>query len=56
MKSKNVAINKGDNCILDFTFVSQERYSSADRYINTEERGILHIFIKNNTYSEYTEV
>lgn len=56
MISKNVAVSKGDNCLLDFTFVSQERYSSADKYTNTDERGLLQVAIKNSTYSEYTIV
>ena len=37
MISKSIAVSKGDECILNFTFVSQERYSSADKYTNTED-------------------
>ena len=56
MISKNVAVSKGDKCILEFTFISQERYSSADKFVNTEERGLLEVSIKNSANADYTIV
>ena len=56
LDSKNMAASKGDPCYLKFTFVSQERYSSKDRYENTGERGLCQISIRNSTNAEYTVV
>lgn len=56
MTSKSIAVSKGDKCILDFTFISQERYSSADKYQNTDERGLLEVSIQNSANAEFTVV
>ena len=56
LDSKNLSASKGDPCLLKFTFISQERYSAADDYENTGERGMCQILIKNTVNSEYTVV
>ncbi|MCS2335576.1 leucine-rich repeat domain-containing protein [Bacteroides sp. BFG-606] len=56
LDSKNLSASKGDPCILDLTFVSQERYSISDPYENTGERGLLQISVKNTVNSEYVVV
>lgn len=56
LDSKNIAAQKGEPCLLDFTFVSQERYSYDNPYENTGERGYCQILIKNTEYAEYTLV
>ena len=43
-------------CLLDFTFISQERYSSNEPYEDTGERGMCQISVKNNINSEYVIV
>ena len=56
LDSKNLSASKGDPCVLDLTFVSQERYSISDPYENTGERGLLQIAVKNTVNSEYVVV
>lgn len=56
LDSKNLSASKGDPCIIDFTFISQERYSINDPYENTGERGFLTVAIKNTNNSEYLVV
>lgn len=53
---KNFATQSGEPCVLDFTFISQERYSYEDPYENTGERGLCQISIKNAANSQYTVV
>ena len=54
--SKNLAAQTGRPCILDFTFISQERYSYNDPYENTGERGACTISVKNSQYKDFTQV
>lgn len=54
--SKNLAAQTGRPCILDFTFISQERYSYNDPYENTGERGLCTVSVKNSQYKEFTKV
>jgi len=56
LDSKNLSASKGDPCYLEFTFVSQERYSDDDPYEDTGERGLCQISIKNAVNAEYTVV
>ena len=56
LDSKKLSASKGDPCVLDLTFVSQERYSISDPYENTGERGLLQIAVKNTVNSEYVVV
>ena len=56
MDSKSIAAQKGQPCILDFTFVSQERYSYENPFENTGERGFCQISIKNTNNENYTVV
>ena len=56
MDSKTIAAQKGQPCILDFTFVSQERYSYENPFENTGERGFCQISIKNVNNENYTVV
>ena len=56
MDSKSIAAQKGQPCILDFTFVSQERYSYDNPFENTGERGLCEISIKNTNNENYTVV
>lgn len=51
---KSFTSQKGEPCVLNFTFVSQERYSYNDPYENTGERGKCEIFIKNSVSTDYT--
>ncbi|MDL2291562.1 leucine-rich repeat domain-containing protein [Bacteroides sp. OttesenSCG-928-F21] len=53
---KNLAAQSGQPCVLDFTFISQERYSYNDPYENTGERGQCTISIKNSANAEFTDV
>lgn len=48
LESKNVSTQKGEPCILNFTFISQERYSYNDPYENTGERGFCQILLKSS--------
>lgn len=56
LDSKNISAGKGDPCILDFTFISQERYGISKPYENTGERGLLQIAVKNAAGAEYIVV
>lgn len=56
MDSKAIAAQKGQPCILDFTFVSQERYSYDEPFENTGERGLCQVFVKNAENESYTSV
>lgn len=56
LESKNISASKGEPCLLDFTFISQERYSSNEPYEDTGERGMCQISVKNNINSEYVIV
>lgn len=56
LDGKNLAGQKGEPCFIDFTFVSQERYSYSDPYENTGERGNCQVLIKNAENAEYTLV
>lgn len=51
---KSFTSQKGEPCVLNFTFISQERYSYSDPYENTGERGKCEIFIKNSVSTDYT--
>lgn len=51
---KSFTSQKGEPCVLNFTFISQERYSYNDPYENTGERGKCEIFIKNSASTDYT--
>lgn len=53
LDSKNVSASKGEPCLLNFTFISQERYSSKEQYENTGERGLCQISVRNNNSAEY---
>ncbi|NDV83639.1 leucine-rich repeat protein [Bacteroides sp. 51] len=53
---KSFAAQSGQPCVLNFTFVSQERYSSKEPFENTGERGMCQILIKNSANAEYTVV
>ncbi|MEB3375878.1 hypothetical protein SFC43_31545 [Bacteroides sp. CR5/BHMF/2] len=46
LDSKNLSASKGDPCILDLTFVSQERYSISDPYENTGREGCYKYLLK----------
>ena len=56
MDGKSFASQKGEPCILDFTFVSQERYGYDTEYENTGERGTCQVYVKNVDFSDYTLV
>lgn len=56
LDSKNISASKGEPCYLEFTFISQERYSINDPYEDTGERGFCEISIKNTVNSEYAVV
>ena len=56
LDSKNVTASKGEPCLLKFTFVSQERYSSKEPYENTGEQGLCEISVRNTDKSEYEVV
>jgi len=56
MDGKSIAAQKGQPCVLDFTFVSQERYSYDAPFENTGERGLCQVFVKNSVHESYTSV
>lgn len=56
LDSKNVTASKGEPCLLKFTFVSQERYSSKEPYENTGEQGLCQISVRKSNSSEYEVV
>lgn len=53
LDSKNVSASKGEPCLLKFTFVSQERYSSKEPYENTGEEGLCQISVRNTVNADY---
>lgn len=53
LDSKNVSASKGEPCLLKFTFVSQERYSSKEPYENTGEEGLCQIAVRNTVNADY---
>lgn len=56
LDSKNLSASKGELCYLDFTFISQERYSEDERYEDTGERGLCQISIKNTNNDDFVVV
>jgi len=56
LDSKNVTASKGEPCLLKFTFVSQERYSSKEPYENTGEQGLCQISVRKSNSSDYEVV
>lgn len=56
MDGRAIAAQKGQPCYLNFTFVSQERYSYDAEYENTGERGLCEISVRNADNAEYTVV
>lgn len=56
LESKNISASKGEACYLDFTFISQERYSSSDPYEDTGERGLLQISVRSSDHADYVVV
>lgn len=56
LDSKNVSASKGEPCLLKFSFVSQERYSSKEPYENTGEQGLCQISVRNSNNSDYVVV
>ena len=56
LDSKNILASKGEPCLLNFTFVSQERYADSEPYEDTGERGLLQISVRNGDHSDYLVV
>lgn len=56
LDSKNISASKGEPCYLNFTFISQERYSSDEAYEDTGERGLLQISARSGENAEYVVV
>lgn len=56
LDSKNISASKGERCLLNFTFVSQERYSFSEPYEDTGERGLLQVSARSAENSEYVVV
>lgn len=56
LDSKNISASKGEPCLLNFTFVSQERYSPEEPYEDTGERGLLQISARGGDSAEYVVV
>ena len=56
LDSKSIAASKNEPCLLQFTFISQERYKSSDPYEDTGERGLLEVSVKNSDHAEYIVV
>ena len=56
LNSKNLAAQAGRPCVLNFTYVSQERYSYSEPYENTGERGLCTVWVKNAQYKDFTQV
>ena len=54
--SKSLSASKGEPCHLNFTFISQERYSTNEPYEDTGERGFCQISVKNSNSAEYLVV
>lgn len=56
MESLGFASQYGEECVLDFTFVSQYRDDISEPYKATGELGICTIMIKNAKYADFTVV
>lgn len=56
LDSKSLSASKGEPCYLNFTFISQERYSTNEPYEDTGERGFCQISVKNSNSAEYLVV
>ena len=56
LDSKNLSAQKGEPCDINFTFVSQERYSYNDPYEDTGERGLCEISVKTSTGTSFEVV
>ena len=56
LDSKSLSASKGEPCHLNFTFISQERYSTNEPYEDTGERGFCQISVKNSNSAEYLVV
>ncbi|NDW13181.1 leucine-rich repeat domain-containing protein [Bacteroides sp. 214] len=56
LETKSLAAQSGQPCVLDFSFISQERYSYSDPYENTGEQGVCTLSVKNSEYTEFTDV
>lgn len=56
LDSKNIAASKGEPCLLNFTFVSQERYSDSEPYEDAGERGLLQVSVRSGDNSDYVVV
>lgn len=54
LESKNISASKGEPCLLQFTFISQERYGYDEPYEDTGERGLCEISIKNTESADFT--
>lgn len=56
LDSKNISAAKNEPCYLRFKFISQERYDTEEPYVDTGERGLCQLSIRNSKYSDYTVV
>lgn len=56
MDSLGFAAQYGEECILDFTFVSQYRDDLSEPYKPTGELGLATIMVKNSKYADFTVV
>ena len=56
LDSKSLSASKGEPCHLNFTFISQERYTTNEPYEDTGERGFCQISVKNSNSAEYLVV
>ena len=56
MESLGFASQYGEECVLDFSFISQYRETSDEPYKPTGELGICTIMVKNARYADFTVV
>ena len=56
MPSLGFAAQYGEECVLDFTFVSQYRDDISEPYKPTGELGLCTIMVKNSKYADFTVV
>ena len=56
MESLGFATQYGEECVIDFTFVSQYRETSNKPYKPTGEMGLCTIMIKNAKYTDFTVI
>ena len=56
LPSKSFSANKGENAYVNFTFISQEKYTTATEYSDTGERGICKIYARTSNSSSYIQV